>query len=113
MIIDGECQVLGVAQQKTNNYWLSWVHPRGSRFTLHSPWWITGYVGNDYNVCAAVRARSESEAKEIVLQAFDHRPKSLEWRFCVEREPDWSPMGERFPGNDWMQWEGGAGDGSG
>lgn len=86
-------------------FWLSWWHTdKDGTFELHSPWWRSGWRGDDASVCAAVRAESEEAAKEIILASFDVRPVDLEWRFCEERPEDWSPFSDRFTRRDWMQW---------
>lgn len=88
-------------------FWVSWynVLPMGS-FELHRPWWISGYRASDEaeTICAAIIAPNEEAAKQIILNAYDEPPKSVEWRFCNERPDDWSPFNDRFPRADWMKW---------
>jgi ribosomal protein L15E len=94
------------------NYWLSWYATRESGpWKLDSPWWVSGWrfkPGSDEieepTICAAVRADSEAEAKEIVMRAHDRRPDTIKWRFCEERPSGWSPFHKRFPRAKWMQW---------
>lgn len=91
------------------NFWISWIGPDHG-FELHWPWWVSGYrLGNDEDgdtptICAAVQAKDEDGAKEIILACHDERPKAIEWRFCSEREDGWSPFNSRFPRAKWMRW---------
>lgn len=109
----GEGRRLGdVTQTNEKRWWVSWQCVAAG-FELHSPWWESGYVmafdenGEDIDVptyCAAVAADDEVGAKEQILRAYDAAPIRLEWRFCNERDPVWSPFGERFQKAKWMQW---------
>jgi hypothetical protein len=90
-----------------NNYWISW-YGTGAGFELHSPWWITGYRLSDdeddgATICAAIKANSEDEAKQKIIDAHD-KPVSIEWRFIEERPKNWSPFATRFLRSPWMQW---------
>lgn len=94
-------------------YWISWYHnhAKHGEFELHSPWWVSGgdLDGNDTIVAAVevdiVREDEGPEAARIAIhQAYDNPPMSLEWRFCNERDADWSPFCDRFPKAAWMQW---------
>jgi len=87
-------------------FWLSWYQlPEMGAFTLYWPWWVSGsFSGGGTTICAAVMAKDEEEAKSVVWNAFDTPPEGLAWRFCNEREPGWSPFGDRFPKADWMEW---------
>lgn len=88
-------------------YWISWIGPVGG-FELHWPWWISGYrLGDEEDtptICAAVKAKNENAAKEVILASHDDKPKDIEWRFCNERPDGWEPFCDRFPRADWMQW---------
>lgn len=97
-------------------FWLSWYGYNGT-FELHSPWWLTGYCGEerfdrlgfpmgDATFCAAIIAEHGLAAKNIVRAAHDDQEfaKYMEFRFCEERARDWSPFGSRFIRGDWMQW---------
>lgn len=89
-------------------YWVSWYHePAFGGFELNTPWWISGTRGDDDCVCAAIKANSGEEAKEMVRKSYDKPPKpaTIEWRFCTKKPKKWSPFGERFPKADWMSWE--------
>ncbi len=92
-----------------NKYWLSWYHSpedNGS-FTLLFPWWLTGDAGGGVEtICAAVKADSEEEAKQIIQDCYD-TPQIFDvadWRFCDERVHIWTPFEARFPKSDWMVW---------
>lgn len=86
-------------------FWLSWIHTtQAGVLELHTPWWVSGYRDEEVCICAAVVADSEEAAKALIVAAYDVTPAELEWRFCVEREPDWSPFCSRFPKADWMRW---------
>lgn len=96
------------------NYWLSWyATTNNGPFKLEWPWWVTGgritwdaktraEITSD-TVCAAVRAESETVAREIILRAHDNPPAKIEWRFVEARGPGWSPYNsDRFQKADWM-----------
>lgn len=96
------------------NFWISWFGTAGA-WELHTPWWISGYriVADRFafdeerqepTVVAAVKALNADEAKQIILDAHDTKPKELEWRFVEERPDDWTPFSGRFPRAAWMQW---------
>lgn len=88
-------------------FWMSWWHhDRYGAFELHSPWWSSGFRGDDAtSICAAVLAEDEEAAREVVLASYDKRPDDVEWRFTEERPLDWSPFTSRFRKADWMKWE--------
>ena len=90
-------------------FWLSWWHSHEymGAFELHSPWWVSGY-GDDgrVSICAAICARNAIDASKKVWCSYDKEPPTLNFRFCEERPPGWSPFSERFPRADWMEWEG-------
>ena len=92
-----------------SRYWLSWwTAPALGSFELHSPWWFSGFRGDDgaRSVCAAVVADSEEAAREKILAAYDTRPPAgLEFRFVDHQPEGWSPFNGRFRRRDWMQWE--------
>lgn len=88
-------------------WWISWYSGRdGGEFELHSPWWISGYDMNDRTIyVAAVRAEDESEAWQIVRNAYDE-PRSeddLEERFCDDLSGE-EPFTDRWPRAEWMEW---------
>jgi hypothetical protein len=91
-----------------NKYWISWYCPFGrmGKFELHSPWWVSGESEDAFTICAAVQAKNEPEAKQIIRQCHDEpRPNTIHWRFCDQRAEDWSPFCDRFPRASWMKWE--------
>lgn len=91
-----------------NKYWVSWYSPEElmGKFELHSPWWVSGSdMGSRDTICAAIKAHTEKEAKQIVRECYDDCPPPIEWRFVEEREKDWSPFNGRFRKSDWMKWE--------
>lgn len=88
------------------NWWLRWYGSDGFDFTLHWPWWVSGYAGDSTVLVAAVRATSEEAAKAIVESA--HAKGKIEWSFAEPRDVDWSPFCDRFPRAKWMHWPGGA-----
>ena len=85
------------------NWWLSWISLRLG-FTLHWPWWVTGYQGERPIFVAAVQAEDEDAAKNLIYAAYDTKVSRLYWRFCNEMPDDWEPFNERFPRADWMHW---------
>jgi hypothetical protein len=88
-------------------WWLSWYQSEAlGPFTLDTPWWISGHrmVPAADTIVAAVRAPSAEAAWELILQAYDTRPASLEQRFCEPLGPGEGPFSSRFPRADWMQW---------
>lgn len=87
-------------------FWISWWTTEAlGDFELHSPWWVTGLAGDDAeSICAAVRAPTEADAKQLILQSYDQPPNDLEWRFCDQKPTDWVPFSERFPQDGWMVW---------
>lgn len=90
------------------NWWLSWYHGKQyGEFELNSPWWMSGTRMNDeaITLCAAIKAKTEDNAKQIIFDAYDVCPDSIEFRFIEQRADDWSPFCDRFPKADWMRWE--------
>ena len=86
-------------------YWISWVQPGNDVRPLHFPpgervlgWWSTGYAQGGQTLCAMVRAVSEVQAKDAVL---DDWPEAGEWRFCDPRKTP--EVTDRFPLKDWMR----------
>jgi len=53
---------------------------------------------------AAIQAESPEHAQSAVVLSYDKKSKSMDWRFCNEREDTWEPFCERFPRADWMKW---------
>ena len=89
------------------NFWISWYHLETfSAFELNFPWWISGVRCCDdaETVCAAVKAESEAQARELVYCSYDTRPEKIEFRFCNDRPAEWSPFCDRFPKAEWMKW---------
>lgn len=88
-------------------YWVSWYGSK-TPFTLETPWWITGYTGDEDDklpiVCAAVRAESDEDAQRIIRSAHDRYPRDLVFRFVEPRNADWSPFNDRFQRAEWMRW---------
>lgn len=86
-------------------FWVSW-YATDTDFEIHSPWWQSGFRASDDApaIVAAVLADNEHAAKACIISSHDRPPADLEWRFCDERAPDWSPFGSRFPRADWMRW---------
>jgi hypothetical protein len=88
------------------NYWISWwARALDGAFELHFPWWVSGEkIDEDSSsICAAVKANSEKEVREMIYICYDTRPEDLEWRFIEERPDDWSPFCDRFPKAEWME----------
>ena len=89
-------------------FWLSWYHDqvKNGPFTLHTPWWETGYdMGERITMCAAIAADSEDLAKRRIHESYDVPPASIEWRFVLRRPDCWEgPNSERFPTEAWMDW---------
>lgn len=88
-------------------YWVSWwTTEEMGVFELHSPWWISGELGDGTTVslCAAVRALSARDAKALILCSYERLPGQIEWRFVEQKADGWSPFSDRFPRAEWMQW---------
>lgn len=95
-----------VAMPVTKSFWISWYHLSSSDpFEITTPWWISGGDDKGKGICAAIRATSEEEAKQKIMQSYTKQPADLEWFFCVEKPDTWSPFSDRFPRCDWMEWE--------
>jgi hypothetical protein len=92
------------------NYWVSWYGNHLGKFTVFTPWWISGWRvmsdGSDDPIfCAAIKASSEEQAKLKVAMAYDVSPgDNIEFRFVSERPEEWAPFSDRFPKADWMKW---------
>ena len=86
-----------------------WCPEKHGSFCLCTPWWETGIGGNEpeyRTICAAIKARDEEHAKEIVVCSFDKLPEDLNFSFVEPRPDDWDPLaneGGRFPPAEWMQ----------
>ena len=94
---------MGKTKTKKPAWWISWYHPRSlGAFELHSPWWISGLADRGRTIVAAVRAKDEDAAYELIYAAYDERPKHIEFRFC--QVLNGSPFTDRFPKADWMKW---------
>lgn len=88
--------------QPMENWWLSWYEPLVGTFTMTWPWWITGERADGYlTICAAVRAKTEQDAKLIISDMVD---ADVEWRFCERKHRYWLPFNERFKREGWMEW---------
>lgn len=90
-------------------FWISWYQTATMPgFTLNWPWWYTGWAGDGTTrtIVAAVIARDEDAAEDVILSSFDVRPGGVMWRFNEERDDGWSPFCDRFPKADWMSWPG-------
>lgn len=88
-------------------YWVSWYQRVDySEFELDSPWWTTGWRCSDdaETICAAIVAESSKDAEERIYRAYDKRPETIEFRFVDEKPSDWTPFGDRFKQQKWMQW---------
>lgn len=87
----------------TRPFWVRWYGD--SAFEYHGPWWISGESEDHRIFVAAVMARDEEHAKDIIEDAHDDGCFPAEWSFVEERPPDWDPFAsDRFPRADWMQW---------
>ena len=93
--------------------WVSWEQPLGDppdpRPLQFPPederilgWWLTGEGEEHFNMCAAILATTDEEAREAVLsgwpEAFSVNP---EWRLFTESEGPWDGS-DRFILSDWM-----------
>lgn len=88
------------------NFWLSWYHDKNmSGYGTAFPSWVSGESPRGKMICAAIKAKDENEAWEIVEKSYAERPVVLARGFCQEREKSWSPFSDRFPKADWMVWE--------
>jgi len=84
-------------------FWLSWI-AKDADFTIPFPWWVSGFTDDTPIVCCAVWAQDEEKAKQIIKDAHFVGDPDIEFRFCEEKAPDWSPFCDRFPRADWMIW---------
>jgi len=87
------------------NYWVSW-YTNDRRFTLRSPWFVSGYVvgSGERTICAAIKEESEQQVYLTIRKAYKDPYASLTFRFCVERPDDWQPFTDRFKRSKWMEW---------
>ena len=89
-------------------FWISWESPRDAGgFELNYPWWITSVAfnpeGNETTtICAALTGDDEENVKEKIMDSYDERPLTLDFRFCSERPADWIPYCDRFRREKWM-----------
>lgn len=89
-------------------FWISWYHSSVyGAFELNSPWWTRESRGLQDIICAAVKANSEAEAKELVRDSYVKQldAATFEWLFCEEKPADWLPFGGWFHKADWMIWD--------
>lgn len=110
-----------MTSDQTKRWWMRfYVTPQNSeRFTYEGPWWVTGQVGltedGDIIICAAVVARDESHAWDILERSFGEGGEGgriKERSFCHQRPDDWNPCGtpggnSRFQGvisDDGFKW---------
>jgi hypothetical protein len=98
-----------VENMSNKRYWISFEVPtdKMSTFEYHGPWWVSGEAidGSYQTVCAAMIAVSEQVAEQAFRNAFDDPMTVLgEFRFCSQRDADWSPFCDRFPQAKWMKW---------
>lgn len=90
-------------------FWVSWWQKNEyGAFEIHFPWWISGSRElndneDEHSICAAIKAKSEKDAKEFIYKSYDKRPDDLEFRFCTEFEGE--PYSDRFQKADWMKWD--------
>jgi len=96
-----------------NRYWASFWQPEeiSSAFEYHGPWWISGEdMEGRRSICAAVVAKDESAAIEVLRKAHDRdrRPAILDMRFLTPKPGNWSPFAKdgkgRFMRAKWMKW---------
>lgn len=90
--------------EKLTRYWVSWVQPgpdprpiyeKDGPVPLGGLYWITGEAEDGSStICAVVDAISDVDARSKVTA---HWPDHGEWRFIVEKEPDYMPSSDRFP----------------
>jgi len=93
-------------------HWVSWQG--GGAFTLHTPWWVSGYVvahdadgmedGEEPLFVAAVMAPDVRSAQELIRKAHDNMDAPINFRFAIRRDAGWEPFTDRFPRAKWMQW---------
>jgi hypothetical protein len=87
-------------------FWVSWWY--AGAFTLEAPWWVSGFRlmedGDNESICAAIMARDEGHARDLVGKAHDDGGVGIEWRFVEERSAGWEPFTDRFPQAHWMRW---------
>lgn len=84
-------------------YWISWNEYSEDYRPITSPptgpvlgWWCSGHGEDHVTLCAVVRATSALAAKEEVLKNWPSGARLPEWRFCEQKDADFTP-GDRFP----------------
>lgn len=88
-------------------YWVSWYHDPETMtpFTLHSPWWVTGWDGQGrQTICAVVKATDPAVAWGKMMRSYDEPPQNAEMRFVTEKPDGWRPPEDRFPPGNGMEW---------
>lgn len=86
------------------NFWISFFCGKDQAFELSSPWYRSGYYDGGQTICAAVQARSEREAIDIIFRSFDVTPEFLQVYFIHIKPNEWMPFSEGFKRADWMSW---------
>lgn len=86
------------------NFWISFHTNRDQEFKLRFPWYQSGaYEGGETNY-AAIQARSEREAIDIIFGAFDKVPEFIQIYFVHDKPKEWSPFTKDFQREPWMEW---------
>lgn len=84
-------------------WWASFELLSGN-YEIHSPSWVSGY-GRGPTVVFAGIAESEDDLMEHIEAHCLDEGSSVEWRFVNERDDDYSPYTDRFPGpSSWHVW---------
>jgi hypothetical protein len=89
-----------------SRFWISWWHITSEMGGVWWPIdmsWITGQRGLrkadlQHSICAIVDAESMEDAKRQVDLAYDAVLETpIQFRFCMEKPPNWRPGESRFP----------------
>jgi hypothetical protein len=87
----------------TKPYWVRWYDRNPTAFEYEGPWWKSGVSDDAVVLVAAVMARDEEHARQIIRSAHDDGADQ-EWSFVEPRADDWAPFSDRFKGSPWMKW---------
>ena len=86
------------------NFWVSFFSGNEQTFKLNFPWYCSGYYDGGQTNCAAIQARSEREAIDLIFRAFDQVPEFLQVYFLHDKPKEWSPFSDNFKRAEWMVW---------
>lgn len=89
------------------NYWLSWYDPPTHTLPPATlPHWLADHTPDNQPIyVAAIQATSAYTAKQEIAKLYGLSQQAIIWRFCDSKPDSWQPFNDRFPREDWMDWE--------